>query len=118
MTLQIATALAIGAYVVLSKDAQPKRPDATPRESFQRPADHLLDRPTDSPTVQVEDLQASVVTHAVAQTRRRSNVESPSFGCLSGEQWHRLYFEPSLYEKDELVRYGDRHPSRCPEICG
>ena len=34
MILQIATALAIGAYVVLSKDAQPKRPDATPRESF------------------------------------------------------------------------------------
>jgi hypothetical protein len=39
--VQIATALAIGAYVVLSKDAQPKRPDATPRESFQHPADHL-----------------------------------------------------------------------------
>jgi len=35
--IQIATALAIGAYVVLSKDAQPKRPDATPRESFARP---------------------------------------------------------------------------------
>jgi hypothetical protein len=44
MILQIATALAIGAYVVLSKEAQPKRPDATPRESFQQPADHLLDR--------------------------------------------------------------------------
>jgi hypothetical protein len=39
--VQIATALAIGAYVVLSKDAQPKRPDAIPRESFQHPADHL-----------------------------------------------------------------------------
>jgi len=39
--IQIATALAIGAYVVLSKDAQPERPDATPRESFQYPADHL-----------------------------------------------------------------------------
>jgi hypothetical protein len=42
--VRIATALAIGAYVVLSKDAQPKRPDATPRESFHHPADHLLDR--------------------------------------------------------------------------
>jgi hypothetical protein len=31
--IQIATALAIGAYVVLSKDAQPKCPDATSRES-------------------------------------------------------------------------------------
>jgi hypothetical protein len=41
MILQIGTALAIGAYVVLSKDAQPKRPDATPRESFQHLADHL-----------------------------------------------------------------------------
>jgi hypothetical protein len=39
--IQIATALAIGAYVVLSKDAQPKRPDATPCELFQRPADYL-----------------------------------------------------------------------------
>jgi hypothetical protein len=35
--VQIATALAIGAYVVLSKDAQPVRPHATPRESFQHP---------------------------------------------------------------------------------
>jgi hypothetical protein len=32
--VQIATALAIGAYVVLSKDAQHKRLDATPRESL------------------------------------------------------------------------------------
>lgn len=39
--IQITTALAIGAYVVLSRDAHPKRPDATPRESFQHPADHL-----------------------------------------------------------------------------
>jgi hypothetical protein len=39
--VQIATALAIGAYVVLSKDAQPERLDATPRESFQHPADRL-----------------------------------------------------------------------------
>jgi hypothetical protein len=44
--VQIATALAIGTYVVLSKDAQPKRPGATARESSQHPADHLLDRPT------------------------------------------------------------------------
>jgi hypothetical protein len=35
--IQIATALAIGAYVVLSKDAHPKRPNATPPESFQHP---------------------------------------------------------------------------------
>jgi hypothetical protein len=42
--VQIATALAIGAYVVLSRDAQPKRPDATPRKSIQHPADHLIDR--------------------------------------------------------------------------
>jgi hypothetical protein len=41
MILQIATALAIGAYVVLSKDAQSKRPNPTPRESFQHPAAHL-----------------------------------------------------------------------------
>ena len=41
MILQIATALAIGAYVVLSKDARPKRPNSTSRESFQPPADHL-----------------------------------------------------------------------------
>jgi hypothetical protein len=34
MILQIATALAIGAYVVLSKDAQHKRLDASPRESL------------------------------------------------------------------------------------
>jgi hypothetical protein len=40
--VQIATALAIGAYVVLSKDAQPKRPDASPRESFQQPADRPI----------------------------------------------------------------------------
>jgi hypothetical protein len=32
--VQIATALAIGAYVVLSKDAKHKRLDATPRESL------------------------------------------------------------------------------------
>ena len=31
MILQIVTALAIGAYVVLSRDAQPKRPDAAAR---------------------------------------------------------------------------------------
>jgi hypothetical protein len=41
MILQIAAALAIGAYVVLSKDAQSKRPDTAPRESFQRAIDHL-----------------------------------------------------------------------------
>jgi hypothetical protein len=34
MILQIATALAIGVYVVLSKDVQPRGPDATPRESL------------------------------------------------------------------------------------
>jgi hypothetical protein len=42
--VQIATALAIGAYVVISKDAPPKRLDATPHESFQHPVAHLLDR--------------------------------------------------------------------------
>jgi hypothetical protein len=44
--VQIATALAIGAYVVLSKDAKHKRLDATPRESLrlQHSADPLLDR--------------------------------------------------------------------------
>jgi hypothetical protein len=31
--VQTATALAIGAYAVLSKDSQSKRPDAIPRES-------------------------------------------------------------------------------------
>ena len=41
MILEIGTALAIGAYVVLSRDAQPKRLDATPRESLQHPADPL-----------------------------------------------------------------------------
>jgi hypothetical protein len=49
--VQIATALAAGAYVVLSKDAQPKRPNATSRESFQHSADYLLDRLTDEPRV-------------------------------------------------------------------
>jgi hypothetical protein len=46
MILQILTALAIGAYVVLSKDAPHKRLDSTPRESlrFQHSVDHLLDR--------------------------------------------------------------------------
>jgi hypothetical protein len=46
MILQIATALAIGTYVVLSKDPKHKRLDATPRASFrlQDSADHLLDR--------------------------------------------------------------------------
>lgn len=39
MVLPIATALIVGAYVVLSKDAQPKRPAATPGESFQHPAE-------------------------------------------------------------------------------
>ena len=33
MILQIATALAIGAYAVLSKDPQPKRLDAIPRRT-------------------------------------------------------------------------------------
>jgi hypothetical protein len=42
--VQIATALAIGAYVVLSKDARPKRPNATPRKLFQHRADRLPDR--------------------------------------------------------------------------
>jgi hypothetical protein len=42
--VQIATALAVGAYVVLSRDAQHKRLDATPRESLrlQHSVDHLL----------------------------------------------------------------------------
>jgi hypothetical protein len=35
--LQIATALAIGAYVVLTKDAQPKRHDATPSRVVSAP---------------------------------------------------------------------------------
>jgi hypothetical protein len=44
--VQIATALAIGAYVVLSKEPQHERLDATPREPLrlQHPADNLLDR--------------------------------------------------------------------------
>jgi len=33
--------LAIGAYVVLSKDAHLRHSDEAPRESFQFPADHL-----------------------------------------------------------------------------
>jgi hypothetical protein len=43
---QIATALAVGIYVVLSKDVQHNCRDATPRESLrlQHSADHLLDR--------------------------------------------------------------------------
>lgn len=41
MILQIVIALSIGAYVVLSKDAQPKRPDAALREPFQHPPDQL-----------------------------------------------------------------------------
>jgi len=44
--VQIATALAIGTYVVVSKDAGHERLDADPRESLrpQHSADHLLDR--------------------------------------------------------------------------
>jgi len=49
----IATALAVGVYVVLSKDAQPERLDAAPRESLRLPhsADHLLDRQNHLPEV-------------------------------------------------------------------
>ena len=39
--LQIVTALTIGAYVVLSRDARPNRADAAPREPFQHPEHHL-----------------------------------------------------------------------------
>ncbi len=41
----IATALAVGAYVVISKDAPPKRLNAAPRESLRllHSVDHLLD---------------------------------------------------------------------------
>jgi hypothetical protein len=39
--IQITTALAVGAYVVLSRDAHPKRHGVAPRESIQHPADHL-----------------------------------------------------------------------------
>jgi hypothetical protein len=42
MILQIATALAVGFYVVLARDVQPKRLDATPRRSFQHSADHFV----------------------------------------------------------------------------
>jgi hypothetical protein len=41
MILQIATALAIGVYVVLSRDLPPKSPDAVLPESSSRPVDHL-----------------------------------------------------------------------------
>lgn len=43
MILQIGTALAVGVYVVLSRDAQPKRSGAIPREwlQLQHPPDHL-----------------------------------------------------------------------------
>jgi hypothetical protein len=37
MILQIVTALAIGAYVVLSRDAQPKRADAAHRRAVSAP---------------------------------------------------------------------------------
>ena len=49
----IATALAVGVYVVLSKDAQPERLDAARRESLRllHSADHLLDRPNHLPEV-------------------------------------------------------------------
>jgi hypothetical protein len=54
--VQVATALAIGAYVVLSKDAQQKRLDATPRESLQvqHSADHLLDRAEGSEAISLQ----------------------------------------------------------------
>jgi hypothetical protein len=54
--VQIAAALAIGAYVALSKDVQPKRPDASPRESFQHPADQFLDRDSRAPADPSDDL--------------------------------------------------------------
>ncbi|HEY6620208.1 MAG TPA: hypothetical protein VIY68_11715 [Steroidobacteraceae bacterium] len=41
MILPIATALAVGVYVVLSKDVQPKRREAATGESFQYPVEHL-----------------------------------------------------------------------------
>lgn len=44
MILPIATALAVGVYVVLSRDVQPERPESTTGESFQYTADDLLDR--------------------------------------------------------------------------
>lgn len=43
MILPIAIALAVGVYVVLSRDVQPERPESTTGESFQYPADDLLD---------------------------------------------------------------------------
>lgn len=69
MILQIGTALAIGAYVVLSKDAQPKRPDATPRKSLQQPADHL-DRDGRPERLAIHSLAHSCrrMLHPVART--------------------------------------------------
>ena len=44
--VQIATALAIGIYVVVSKDARHECLDATPRKSFrQRSTDHRMGSP-------------------------------------------------------------------------
>jgi hypothetical protein len=43
MILHIATALAVGIYVVLSKDVLHKGLDAAPRQSFQHSADHSID---------------------------------------------------------------------------
>jgi hypothetical protein len=67
--VQIAAALAIGAYVVLSKDVQPKRPDASPRESFQHPANHL-DRDSHAPA----DTQASdcLIPYKFVRSRTKS----------------------------------------------
>jgi hypothetical protein len=68
--VQIAAALAIGGYVVLSKDVQPKRPDASPRESFQHPADQFLDCDSRAPA----DTQASdcLIPYKFVRSRTKS----------------------------------------------
>jgi hypothetical protein len=52
--VQVATALAIGAYVVLSRDAHSKRPDATPHESV-----------TKTTVIAANPLQQSVRTRTI-----------------------------------------------------
>jgi len=61
--IQIGTALAIGIYVVLSKDASPKGPAATPRESFQ----HRLDRDARPGFSAITDSANLVQSRAVAR---------------------------------------------------
>jgi hypothetical protein len=76
MILQIATALAIGAYVVLSKDAQLERPDATPRES-QHPPHPLVERDGRVSRIEIRSPAARRVLRAALRAMRSRLAMAP-----------------------------------------